>query len=40
MPPSLGAGAALRRPVTATLVDLAIPAAILLAVLVVLAPLV
>jgi flagellar biosynthesis protein FlhA len=38
MPPSLGAGAALRRPVTATLVDLAMPAAILLAVLVVLAP--
>lgn len=38
MPQSLGAGAALRRPVTATLVDLAIPAAILLAVLVVLAP--
>jgi flagellar biosynthesis protein FlhA len=38
MPQSLGAGAALRRPVTATLVDLAMPAAILLAVLVVLAP--
>ena len=38
MPQSFGAGAALRRPVAATLVDLAIPAAILLAVLVVLAP--